>query len=1642
MCCSVMLMAQANDLCANATVLACGDALVGESSVGSTDQSADVSCTMGTGIWYSIVGDGNNIVIDITNDAFDVEVAVASGTGCAGFANVSCTDGGTTAESVTFASVNGTTYYIYIGDWSGGGTDAGTFDIAVSCVVPPTPPANDMCADAVAAPVNTDLACGMVVNGTIEAATDSGTDTPPEDNTICGGTEDDDVWFSFVATNTQHQIDLTNVTGSTTDLYHSVWEGSCGALTNIICSDPNSSTVVGLTVGATYYVRVYSWTATTGQDSVFDLCIGTPPPPPPGDECGDAIPYPGDVTAGTCVTDFDFTIFSDNGNPSPTCDFGGDAVAWFSWTAPIITAAGDPLDLNFDDGDGQTNDCDIGVEFYETDCTTTASNCLGNASGLVTGLVQGTDYVILAYDDSTPAAACDFCLSIACSAPTVTTTTTCQIGDDDNFYIDVTFVNMGVGNTTYTLDVAGPQTDITAAGTYSYGPFPSGTPVDVVITGVEDATCGFTVTGLDKDCTCDELAVEAGMDATFCPGDAPVDLAATLGDVIPGMFVDYTVTPSAAGSCTATPDNPADCVDLALGDDTGSGPIPLGFNVDFFGSTYSSVCVGSNGYITFTCVDETDLSEDAFPNATDPNAIVALFWDDLNGNDALSGPVCAYPSTIGGQTCFVVDYQGMAHFGGGETVTGQIIICPDGAITINCIDCQSDGGTDSAGQGIENEDGTIGYFDPAFPGGSVPGAASTSNCVTFTPNTTADSPCTFVGWVTDLNDIAGTTVATTEMTSVSPAVTTTYYSVVDCGGVICTDTLTITVDATLCCTATAADITTTDPTRICVDGVGDPIDVTFNDPGMGNTGIWVITDPAGIILDLPAGPPFDLDGAGAGQCLIWYVNTDDAAFNPMVGDDAAAAVAASSCAFLSNSIIVDRIEVTAATISTTDPLTICVNDGIDEPINVTIDDGGIGANGAWVITDATGVIVGLPAGPPFILDGAGTGVCSIWWVNYDDPAFAPMMGDDAAAIVAAATCAALSNPITVTRNDCDLCNIGTSAISTTDPVRICVDGVGDPINVTIDTDGGGTGTWVITDPAGIILDLPAGPPFDLDGAGPGQCLIWYVNSDDPAFAPMVSDDAAAAVAASTCAFLSNPITVDRIEVMAAAISTADATTICVDDGIDEPINVTIDDAGMGANGAWVITDAAGIIVGLPPGPPFVLDGAGTGVCSIWWVNYDDPAFAPMMGDDAAAIVAAATCAVLSNPIVVTRNTCGVCEAAAPVVSNDGGDCDADPDGSGDNTPFVFAEDGTGNATAPYLTEYIVVDATGGNIIGVYATIADAQTAANAQASAGGIGGTACIQAINHNTTEFDALVTALDLEVANLGLPGGLCGVVGPPCPNYGSLENLFAAIGPLIPAPGATVATVELILQGDLNGLGFPVVVPVPDFCYVLSAEDCITVDACAAAMCQLEIIISNFSCDPGADPVDPADDMVSFDYTVNDLGGTGTTWSDDQGQAGQAYGTTVTVGPIPADASNFSITVTDDADPDCTITGTQTLTDCGTTPNDIPTLSEWGLITLALLLMTFGSVKMAVGNVALAGLGSRSVPMPGGNTFRLPFDAAIFRKSLTFTGILTLIGFAICFAIFGAVFMPDIIGVLIAGPVFAYLAHLLYILETRKEN
>ena len=225
-------------------------------------------------VWYSFVAPAGGAVTISTSAGTisDGGMSLYSATACnSGLTQMVCDDDsgpGLMPEITQTGLTPGNTYYVRFWKYSSG---TGTFNICIS--TPAAAPANDNCAGATALTVNPDLNCTTTTAGTVSGATAS-----PDGNT-CSGTDDDDVWFSFVATGTSHYVDLLNVAGSTTDMYHAVYTGTCGSLTQLYCSDADNSVASGLTIGQTYYVRVYTWTSTGSQTSTFDICITSPPPP-------------------------------------------------------------------------------------------------------------------------------------------------------------------------------------------------------------------------------------------------------------------------------------------------------------------------------------------------------------------------------------------------------------------------------------------------------------------------------------------------------------------------------------------------------------------------------------------------------------------------------------------------------------------------------------------------------------------------------------------------------------------------------------------------------------------------------------------------------------------------------------------------------------------------------------------------------------------------------------------------------------------------------------------------------------------------------------------------------------------------------------------------------------------------------------------------------------------------------------------------------------------------------------------------------------------------------------------------------------------------------------------------------------------
>lgn len=268
----------ANDACSGAITLTSGTTCTNTTgSVYASINEApaianDCAGSVVYDVWYKFVAQTVNPTITLssigssfTNPAMELLV----GNTCGSQTAVAC---GTTSISQPFLAP-GTTYFIRVYSSSGAvpssSTNAG-FNI---CVVDPVAPApfNDDCANAINLPIwNT---CNNIT-GNIAGATLS---TGVSLSAPCAGTVGYDVWYKFTAvTNNTATITLSGLGANFTNSGLQVFSGTCGSLIAIACNNSTSVTTPALTTGNTYYVRVFSTSASApnGQGG-FSICATT-----------------------------------------------------------------------------------------------------------------------------------------------------------------------------------------------------------------------------------------------------------------------------------------------------------------------------------------------------------------------------------------------------------------------------------------------------------------------------------------------------------------------------------------------------------------------------------------------------------------------------------------------------------------------------------------------------------------------------------------------------------------------------------------------------------------------------------------------------------------------------------------------------------------------------------------------------------------------------------------------------------------------------------------------------------------------------------------------------------------------------------------------------------------------------------------------------------------------------------------------------------------------------------------------------------------------------------------------------------------------------------------------------------------------
>ena len=117
--------------------------------------------------------------------------------------------------------------------------------------------------------------------------------------------------------------------------------------------------------------------------------------------------------------------------------------------------------------------------------------------------------------------------------------------------------------------------------------------------------------------------------------------------------------------------------ELILSDD-GYATIALPFNFQFYNETFSTIYLGSNGYLSFTDSTPSDYSNDPIPSGyIDHYYLIAPFWDDLYPP---SGGHIYYQSF---GTYWVAEWLDIYHIGGPLLGSFQVILYESGEIIFN-----------------------------------------------------------------------------------------------------------------------------------------------------------------------------------------------------------------------------------------------------------------------------------------------------------------------------------------------------------------------------------------------------------------------------------------------------------------------------------------------------------------------------------------------------------------------------------------------------------------------------------------------------------------------------------------------------------------------------------------------------------------------------------------------------------------------------------------------------------------------------------------------------------------------------------------------------------------------------------------------
>lgn len=267
----------ANDDCVNAQSLTVPGTYTGTTINATTETVTIPTCTTSVsqpGVWYTVTGNGSIYLASLCGTtSWDSKIFVYSGN-CSALISIGCNDDNgpgcnSTAASYTWSTTNGTTYYILVTGFS----TASDFTLNLNTYTPPSPPANDDCANAQP----------LTVPGTYTGTTIGAT---PEPTTVptCSVTSltQPGVWYSVTGDGSAFLASLCG-TSLSWDSKIFVYAGNnCNSLASVGCNDDSGPDCSGLlssiawctTPGTTYYILVTGYA--TSSDFTLSISSFTP----------------------------------------------------------------------------------------------------------------------------------------------------------------------------------------------------------------------------------------------------------------------------------------------------------------------------------------------------------------------------------------------------------------------------------------------------------------------------------------------------------------------------------------------------------------------------------------------------------------------------------------------------------------------------------------------------------------------------------------------------------------------------------------------------------------------------------------------------------------------------------------------------------------------------------------------------------------------------------------------------------------------------------------------------------------------------------------------------------------------------------------------------------------------------------------------------------------------------------------------------------------------------------------------------------------------------------------------------------------------------------------------------------------------